>query len=95
MKPAGQMTLSLTSELERFVRDEMRGGAFASSSEYIRDLVRERYQKERDRTAKLQQLESALMRGLADVEVGRVVSIDAAFRRLRAELGLPETDDAE
>jgi antitoxin ParD1/3/4 len=45
MKPAGQMTLTLTSELEQFVRDEVRRGAFASSSEYIRDLVRERYMK--------------------------------------------------
>ncbi|HKN29487.1 MAG TPA: type II toxin-antitoxin system ParD family antitoxin [Roseiarcus sp.] len=95
MKPAGQMTLTLTSELERFVRDEARRGAFASSSEYIRHLVRERYQRERDRTAKLQQLETALARGLADAEAGRVVSIDDAFRRLRAELGLPGTDDAE
>ncbi|MFD2183897.1 ribbon-helix-helix domain-containing protein [Rhodoplanes azumiensis] len=38
MKPAGQMTLTLTAELEQFVRDEVRRGAFASSSEYIREL---------------------------------------------------------
>src|SRR5450432_559327 len=42
MKPAGQMTLTLTEELEQFVRDEVRRGAFASSSEYVRTLVRER-----------------------------------------------------
>ena len=45
MKPAGQMTLTLTSELEQFVRDEVKRGAFASSSEYVRNLVRERYQR--------------------------------------------------
>jgi antitoxin ParD1/3/4 len=73
----------------------MRRGAFASSSEYIRNLVRERYQKERDRTAKLQQLGSAFTRGLADVEAGRVVSIDDAFRRLARNWDLPETDGAE
>ena len=28
MKPAGQITLTLTPELERFVRDEVRRGAF-------------------------------------------------------------------
>ena len=49
MKPAGQMTLTLTSELEQFVRAEVKRGAFASSSEYVRDLVRERYMIERDR----------------------------------------------
>lgn len=86
MKPAGQMTLTLTSELEQFVRDEVKRGAFASSSEYVRNLVRERYQRERDRAAKLQGLEEALARGIADAKAGRVVSVDEAFRRLRAEL---------
>ena len=89
MKPAGQMTLTLTSELEQFVRDEVQRGAFASSSEYVRDLVRERYRKERDRAAKLQALDKALARGIADAKAGRVMPVDEAFRRLRAELDLP------
>lgn len=91
MKPAGQMTLTLTPELERFVREEVRGGAFASSSEYVRDLVRERYLKVRDRAAKLQALDSALARAIADAEAGRVIPIDEAFQRLRAELELSGT----
>jgi antitoxin ParD1/3/4 len=33
MKPAGQMIVTLTPELEQFVREEVRRGAFASSSE--------------------------------------------------------------
>lgn len=90
MKPAGQMTLTLTGELEQFVRDEVRRGAFASSSEYVRDLVRERYLKERDRIAKLKALDAALLRGIADAEAGRAIPLDEAFRRLRAELDLPE-----
>lgn len=90
MKPEGQMTLTLTKELEQFVREEVRRGAFASSSEYVRDLVRERYLKERDRAAKLQALDAALARGIADVEAGRVIPVDEAFKRLRAELDLPE-----
>lgn len=90
MKPAGQMTLTLTGELEQFVRDEVRRGAFASSSEYVRDLVRERYLKERDRAAKLKALDAALLRGIADAEAGRTIPLDEAFRRLRAELDLPD-----
>ena len=89
MKPAGQMTLTLTSELEQFVREEVKRGAFASSSEYVRDLVRERYLKQRDRAAKLQALDAALARGLADAEAGRAMPLDEAFQRLRAELDLP------
>jgi antitoxin ParD1/3/4 len=95
MKPAGQMTLTLTAELEQFVREEARRGAFASSSEYVRNLLRQRYQKERDRAAKLRSLEEALARGLADAEAGRVVSVDEAFRRLRAELNLPDRSNGE
>ncbi|MBK5960627.1 transcriptional regulator [Rhodoplanes elegans] len=90
MKPAGQMTLTLTAELEQFVRDEVRRGAFASSSEYIRELVRERYLKERDRAAKLRALEAALSRGIADADAGRTVPLDEAFAQLRTALGLPD-----
>ncbi|NDA47881.1 MAG: type II toxin-antitoxin system ParD family antitoxin [Alphaproteobacteria bacterium] len=90
MKPAGQMTLTLTSELEQFVREEVRKGAFASSSEYIRDLVRERYLKERDRAARLQALDAALARSIADAEAGHSMPLDEAFKRLREELHLSE-----
>ena len=88
MKPAGQMTLTLTSELEQFVRDEVKRGAFATSSEYVRDLVRERYLKEKERTAKLQALDAALLRGISDAEAGRTMPIEEAFTRLRKELDL-------
>jgi antitoxin ParD1/3/4 len=95
MKPAGQMTLTLTEELEQFVRNEVRRGAFASSSEYVRDLVRERYLEERDRTAKLEALDAALTRAIADAGAGRALPLDEAFRRLRAELNLPDRSSAK
>jgi antitoxin ParD1/3/4 len=90
VKPAGQMTLTLTRELEQFVREEVRRGAFASSSEYVRNLVREKYLEERERTDKLKALDAALMRGIADAEAGRTIPLDQAFKKLRAELDLPE-----
>ena len=83
------MTLTLTSELEQFVRDEVKRGAFASSSEYVRDLVRGRYLRERERAAKLLALDAALKRGIADAEAGRAMPLDEAFKRLRKELDLP------
>ncbi len=88
MKPAGQMTLTLTPELESFVRAEVKRGAFATSSEYIRDLLRERYRREQDKTDKLQRLNAALTKGIADAENGKTMPLDTAFRRLREELGL-------
>jgi antitoxin ParD1/3/4 len=92
MKPAGQMTLTLTPELERFVREEARHGAFASSSEYVRNLVRERYLQKREAASSLKALDEALSRGIADAKAGKTMPIDEAFRRLRTELGLPLKD---
>jgi antitoxin ParD1/3/4 len=86
MKPAGQMTLTLTGELEQFVRDEVKRGAFATSSEYVRDLVRERYMKQKQRVAREQALDAALLRGIADADAGRSVPLDEAFAKLRKEL---------
>ena len=43
--------------MEQFVRDEVRRGAFASSSEYVRTLVRERYLKQREDGEKLKALD--------------------------------------
>ena len=86
MKPAGQMTLTLTAELEQFVKSEVQKRAYASSSEYVRDLVRERYLEERQKAEKLASLDSALERGIADAEAGRAMGVEEAFKRLRDEL---------
>ena len=88
--PRGQMTVTLTDELERFVRDKVREGAFATPSEYIRDLVRARYLAEHDPVAKLKALDAALAEGLADAEAGRLVPVGEAFARVRAALGIAE-----
>lgn len=86
MKPAGQMTLTLTEELEEFVRAEVRRGGFASSSEYVRTLVRERFVKERDVAMRTSALNDALARGIADADAGRTLPVDEAFARLRTRL---------
>jgi antitoxin ParD1/3/4 len=89
MKPAGQMTLTLTPELENFVRAEVKRGAFATSSEYVRDLVRERYLVEKEKSERLAKLDDALAKGILEAEAGRSMPLDTAFKRLREELGLP------
>jgi antitoxin ParD1/3/4 len=86
MKPAGQMSLTLTVELEQFVKNEVKKGAYASSSEYVRDLVRERYMQSRADTDRWAAFDAALDRGIADAEAGRVMEVDEAFRRLRDAL---------
>jgi antitoxin ParD1/3/4 len=86
MKPAGQMTITLTDELEQFVRQEVSEGTFASNSEYIRELVRERYRKKADKDEKMKTLNAALARGMADSAAGRVTPLDEAFEKIRAAI---------
>ena len=86
MKPAGQMTLTLTAELEQFVEDEVRKGDYASGSEYVRDLVRDRFLREKDKAEKWAVLDAALDRGIADIEAGRYMELDEAFKLLREQI---------
>lgn len=83
MKPAGQMSVTLTPALERLVRAEVESGTFASNSEVIRDALRERYKK-----LTLRELDQALDRGIADIEAGRSMPAGKAFAHVRKQLGL-------
>ena len=86
MRSSGQMTLTLTDDLEQFVREQTRKGAFASNSEYVRTLIRERYFQERERDERRKSLDAAIAKGLADAESGRVTPIDEAFSQIRGTL---------
>jgi antitoxin ParD1/3/4 len=86
MTPAGRMTLMLGAELEQFVEEEARKRDYASTSEYVRDLVRERFLQEQDRAEKWAALDAALDDGIADIEAGRYMELDDAFRLIKEEL---------
>jgi len=83
MKPAGQMSITLTPALEKLVRDEVERGSYASSSEVIREALRERYKRQ-----KLDELDAALDRGIDDIESGRSMPVERAFTHVRSKLGL-------
>jgi uncharacterized LabA/DUF88 family protein len=57
--------------------------------------VSSEYVQERDRAAKLEALDAALMRGIADAEAGRTKPIDEVFKRLSAKLASPEQNPDE
>ena len=42
---AATMNVSLTEQLKGFVDDEVREGGFASTSDYVRELIRERQRR--------------------------------------------------
>jgi putative addiction module CopG family antidote len=83
MKSPGQMSVTLTPELEKLVRDEVAGGRYVSNSEVIRDALRERY-----KAKKLHDLDAAIDRGIADIAAGRSMPAAQAFSHIRTALGI-------
>ncbi len=67
------MNVSLPDELKSYVDDQVSGGAYGSTSEYVRDLIR----RDKDR----QQLRRLLLAG-AMSDVGPIAD-DAYFATLR------------
>lgn len=88
MSAERHITVTLEPALEDFVREQAKRGAFSSSSDYVHELLRQRF--EQDRQHRLQDLDSALDRGIADADAGRVKSSDATFNDLRKALGLDQ-----
>jgi antitoxin ParD1/3/4 len=58
-------------------------GTCASSSEVIREALRERYKRQT-----LQELDAALDRAIADIEAGRSMPVEQAFAHVRNKRGL-------
>ncbi|CAN7503068.1 type II toxin-antitoxin system ParD family antitoxin [Neorhizobium sp. LjRoot104] len=87
MGEAVKITVTLEPDIQDFVRDEVERGSFASMSEYIETVLRQRQERERAR----QQLDAELQKGLDDVRAGRVVPIDEAFAEVRKRLGITKS----
>ena len=75
------ISVDLGTLLEGYVNELVTKGRYNSKSEVLREGVR----LVQEREAKLAALDAALARGIADVEAGRVISLDEAFDRLEAK----------
>jgi putative addiction module CopG family antidote len=80
------MNVLLTPELARFVRRKVRSGEYVDANEFVRDLVRERKEREDRRKALTSRIRSgaqgedegvikAVRRGFASVDAGNFVEI--------------------
>ena len=74
-------SVDLGEQLESFVTGLVKSGRYNSRSEVIREGVR----LVQEREAKLAALETAIARGIADVDAGRVKPADEVFDRLQAK----------
>jgi antitoxin ParD1/3/4 len=74
-------SVDLGKPLEKIVDRLVRSGRYNSKSEVLREGVR----LVQEREARLATLDSAIARGIADAEVGRVKPIGQVFDRLEAK----------
>ncbi len=72
-----RMTVTLTSEMAEVVRGAVEAGEYASSSEIVREALRDWKYKKVVQGRKLEELRAEIQDGLSDVKAGRVKKFDA------------------
>jgi antitoxin ParD1/3/4 len=77
------MTISVTPELDRFVKEQVESGKYASSSEVVRAGLRLLYEREQERAERREALKRLVREGLEDLESGKVVDSKRVFARMR------------
>ena len=75
------MNVSLTPDLDRFVRDAVAGGRYGTSSEVVRDALRLLQDRQRLEALHLEALSAEIQRGIAS---GPATSLDMAAIKARA-----------
>ena len=80
------MALSITvgERFEKFVKEQVEGGRYNNASEVIRAGLRLLETEEELRKRKLAELDAAIGVGLADIEAGRLHSVEEVRDYLRA-----------
>lgn len=87
MQSAEKLSITLPHEMVCAIREKVSAGAYGSNSEVIRAALRGWLEQER----RLQALDAAIARGLADVEAGRGMSAEEARAKLLAHLGASDS----
>ena len=77
MSDIERITITLTSEMASTVRGAVKRGDYASSSENIREALRDWKHKRSLQERSLEELRANIQEGLADVKAGRVKNFDA------------------
>jgi antitoxin ParD1/3/4 len=72
-----RLTITLPADMAGLVKGAVEDGDYASSSEVIREALRDWKMKRQLRLGQLAELKADIDRGLADVAEGRMVNFDA------------------
>jgi antitoxin ParD1/3/4 len=73
-----RITITLPSDMAAVVKDTVEGGDYASSSEVVREALRDWKMKRALQLEELASLKAGIVRGLTDLAEGRVREFDAA-----------------
>ena len=87
MSTIERITITLTAELAQAVRGAVQAGEYASSSEIVREALRDWRHKRALQEQALGELRAQVQEGLADIAAGRVRDFDA--ERIRKPIGVP------
>jgi antitoxin ParD1/3/4 len=92
MSTIERMTITLTAEMAQAVRAAVQAGEYASSSEIIREALRDWRRKRAVQEQELEELRAKVQEGLADIEEGRVRDFDPEriIRKGEQQLRNPE-----
>lgn len=82
------ISADLGRHLEDYVSKLVKAGRYNSKSEVLREGVR----LIQDRETRLAALDASIARGLADVEAGRIGTVDDVFDRLEAKYSAMQND---
>ncbi len=77
-----RLTVTLTAEMAALIKGAVEVGDYASSSEVVRDALRDWKSKRAHRQQEFQVMQAEIGRGLKDLAEGRVTPFDA--KRIRA-----------
>ena len=77
MSAIERMTITLPADMAGMVKGAVDEGDYASTSEVIRDALRDWKLKREVRALKLADLKAEIDKGMADVRAGRLVEFDA------------------
>lgn len=77
------MNISLSPELEAYVRRKMAGGGYVSASEVVREALRLLEEQDMFRAMKLEELRKEIAIGVEQLDRGESHSAEAVFRELR------------
>jgi antitoxin ParD1/3/4 len=73
-----RLTITLPRDMAAIVRDAVERGDYASSSEVVREALRDWKMKRARQLKELEALKADIEKGLADLAAGRVEDFDAA-----------------